>query len=178
MNLRRLVNCHCRALNRHRHTRQHRTKPRPSPNPQSIFPAGLASNCVSSSNMPNTQQQQQQQQQLDPLASYFISIPGLTIPKFQFLYHYFAQRPDLLTNEHWSVLRGAHGIALDRGVKEDSPEYFGFLHSLLNQQTTPRRRLMQRQHRRPLHQCRRRQNLCRSMWRMMKLKKSNIIRDE
>ena len=66
------------------------------------------------------------------LASYLISIPGLTIPKFQFLYHYFAQRPDLLTNEHWSVLRGAHGIALDRGVKEDSPEYFGFLHSLLN----------------------------------------------
>ena len=124
------------------------------------------------------QHPQQQQQQLDPLASYLISIPGLTIPKFQFLYHYFAQRPDLLTNEHWSVLRGAHGIALDRGVKEDSPEYFGFLHSLLNQQTTPRRRLMQRQHRRPLHQCRRRQNLCRSMWRMMKLKKSNIIRDE
>ena len=112
------------------------------------------------------QHPQQQQQQLDPLASYLISIPGLTIPKFQFLYHYFAQRPDLLTNEHWSVLRGAHGIALDRGVKEDSPEYFGFLHSLLNQQTTPRRRLMQRQHRRPLHQCRRRQNLCRSMWRM------------
>ena len=33
------------------------------------------------------------------------------------------------------MLRGAHGIALDRRVKEDSPEYFGFLHSLLNQQT-------------------------------------------
>jgi hypothetical protein len=40
----------------------------------------------------------------------------------------------LLNAEHWNVLKGAHGIALERGVKEDSPEYFGFLHSLLNQQ--------------------------------------------
>jgi hypothetical protein len=79
-------------------------------------------------------QQPPPQQQVDPLAHYLASIPGLTIPKFQFLYHYFSRSPQNLNPQHWDVLKAAHGIALDRGVQEDSPEYFGFLHSLLNQQ--------------------------------------------
>ena len=79
-------------------------------------------------------QQHQPQQQIDPLAAYLASIPGLTIPKFHFLYHYFAQHPDRLNPQHWELLKGAHRIAREeRDIPEDSPEYFGFLHQLLQQ---------------------------------------------
>jgi hypothetical protein len=76
---------------------------------------------------------QPQQQQIDPLAAYLLSIHGLTVPKFHFLYHYFAQHPDRLNPAHWDVLKAAHGITLNRGVGEDSPEYFHGLHALLQQ---------------------------------------------
>jgi hypothetical protein len=51
-----------------------------------------------------------------------------------FLHHYFSRFPQNFNPQRWDVLKAAHSIALDRGVKEDSPEYFGFLHSLLTQQ--------------------------------------------
>jgi hypothetical protein len=83
------------------------------------------------------QQQQQPQQQLDPLASYLLSIPGLTAPKFQFLYQYFAQRPHLLNGDHWQLLKAAHDIMLGRGIQEDGPEYFQHLTQLLQQHAAP-----------------------------------------
>jgi hypothetical protein len=79
-------------------------------------------------------QQPQPQAFHDPLAMYLASIPGLSPHKFYFLHAYFSRFPQNLNPQHWDVLKAAHGIALDRGVQEDSPEYFGFLHSLLNQQ--------------------------------------------
>jgi len=98
-------------------------------------PAEAISGLKAQINAMRQQPPQQPQQQVDPLAHYLASIPGLTIPKFQFLYHYFSRFPQNLNPQHWDVLKAAHGIALDRGVNEDSPEYFGFLHSLLlNQQ--------------------------------------------
>jgi hypothetical protein len=83
------------------------------------------------------QQAYQQQQQVDPLAAYLASIPGLTPHKFYYLHGYFSQNPQHLNQQHWSVLQAAHRIALDRGVKEDSPEYFQFLDALLHQQAAP-----------------------------------------
>jgi hypothetical protein len=81
------------------------------------------------------QQQPPPQQQVDPLAMYLASIPGLSPHKFYFLHSYFSQHPDRLNMQHWDILKAAHHIATqDRGVQEDSPEYFGFLHSLLHQQ--------------------------------------------
>jgi len=80
--------------------------------------------------------QQQRQQQVDPLAMYLASIPGLTIPKFHFLYHYFAQRPHLFNSDHWGLLRAAHDITLGRGVKEDSGEYFQAMDALLRRHAT------------------------------------------
>jgi hypothetical protein len=79
------------------------------------------------------QHQQQAQQQIDPLAMSLASIPGLTIPKFHFLYHYFAQRPHLFNSDHWGLLRAAHDITLGHGVKEDSAEYFAAMDALLRQ---------------------------------------------
>ena len=79
--------------------------------------------------------QQQQQPRHDPLAMYLASIPGLSPHKFYFLHAYFSQHPDRLNQEHWNVIAGAHQIARqERNIPEDSSEYFGFLHSLLNQQ--------------------------------------------
>jgi hypothetical protein len=82
--------------------------------------------------------QQQPQQQADPLAMYLASIPGLTLPKFHFLYHYFAQRPHLLNGDHWQLLRAAHDITIkERKIPEDTNEYFAHMHSLLNQHAAP-----------------------------------------
>jgi hypothetical protein len=81
---------------------------------------------------------QPQQQHVDPLAAYLLSVPGLTIPKFQFLYHYFAQRPHLLNGDHWQLLQAAHHITTnERKIPEDTNEYFTHMHSLLNQHAPP-----------------------------------------
>jgi hypothetical protein len=95
----------------------------------------VASNLKAQLNaMRQPRQQQPQQQHYDPLALYLGQIAGLSPAKFMFLHHYFSRFPQNLNPQHWDVLKAAHGIALDRGVQEDSPEYFGFLHSLLSQQ--------------------------------------------
>jgi hypothetical protein len=93
-------------------------------------PSGLAAQVAA---MRQQQAAQQQQPQVDPLAHYLASIPGLTIPKFHFLYHYFAQHPHLLNADHWQLLKAAHDITLGRGVKEDSGEYFQAMDALLRQ---------------------------------------------
>jgi hypothetical protein len=94
----------------------------------------VASNLKAQLNAMRQPAQQPQQQHYDPLALYLGQIAGLSPAKFMFLHHYFSRFPQNLNPQHWDVLKAAHGIALDRGVREDSPEYFGFLHSLLNQQ--------------------------------------------
>ena len=82
-------------------------------------------------------QPQQQAQQVDGLAIYLASL-GLSPSKFIFLYSYFSAHPDRLNAQHWETLKGAHHIARqERNIPEDSPEYFGFLHSLLNQHAAP-----------------------------------------
>jgi hypothetical protein len=84
------------------------------------------------------QQQPQPQQQIDPLAAHLASIPGLTVPKFHFLYHYFSQHPDRWSAQHWELLKAAHGITTkERNIPDDSPEYFQSLNQLLQQQTAP-----------------------------------------
>jgi hypothetical protein len=62
---------------------------------------------------------------------------GLSPSKFIFLYSYFAQHPDRWTAQHWDLLKAAHGITLNRGVGEDSPEYFSAMQGLLNQHAAP-----------------------------------------
>jgi hypothetical protein len=80
------------------------------------------------------QQQQQPQPQHDPLLMYLASIPGLGLPKLNFLYQHFAQRPHLLNNDYWQLIKMAHEITTkDRNIPEDSNEYFAHMHALLNQ---------------------------------------------
>jgi hypothetical protein len=109
----------------------------PSPQPPASDTQGEAkpepSSLAAQINVMRAQAERQQQPQLDPLAAYLASIPGLTIPKFHFLYHYFAQRPHLLNADHWGLLKAAHDITLGRGVQEDTGEYFSAMGALLHQ---------------------------------------------
>jgi hypothetical protein len=79
------------------------------------------------------EQQQAQHNWHNWLVQYLGSLPGLTPHKFYYLHSHFSQNPQHLTQQHWDVLKAAHQIALERGVKEDSPEYFQFLDALMHQ---------------------------------------------
>jgi hypothetical protein len=79
-------------------------------------------------------QPQQQAPLVDGLAMYLAGL-GLSPSKFIFLYQHFAQRPHLLNNDYWQLLKMAHEITTkDRNIPEDSNEYFAHMHALLNQQ--------------------------------------------
>jgi hypothetical protein len=111
-------------------------KPPPESAPQS-FSTGLKDQLAQQRQYAD-RPQPQPQQHLDPLASYLISIPGLTIPKFQFLSRYFGQRPHLLNADHWQLLKAAHDITTkEREIPEDSAEYFQSLHGILQQHAPP-----------------------------------------
>jgi hypothetical protein len=101
-------------------------------------PAHDASSLKAQLDAQRAYQQQQQQLQNDPLAHYLASIPGLSSHKFYFLHAYFSQHPDRLNPQHWEILKGAHHIATqERGMQEDGPEYFAFVHQMMHQHAAP-----------------------------------------
>ena len=102
--------------------------PDPTPEPSPHFSSGLGEQ------LRQQQAYQQQHNWHSSLAHYLASIPGMSAGKHQYLMHYFTAYPDRLSQQHWNTIAGAHRIALDRGVPEDSAEYFHFVNQLLHQQ--------------------------------------------
>jgi hypothetical protein len=114
-------------------------KPPPEPaQPQPAQPVSGLGQQLHDMRQQAQQQQYAQQPQIDPLMAYLASIPNMTMPKLGFLYQHFAQRPHLLNGDYWQLLRMAHDITTkERGIPDDSGEYFQSLNQLLAQHAPP-----------------------------------------
>jgi hypothetical protein len=78
--------------------------------------------------------EQQRQMQRNPLAMYLASIPGMSMPKLNYLAAYFSAYPDRLNGEHWNAITAAHMDALNRGFPDDSDGYFHHINDQLHRQ--------------------------------------------